>query len=102
MPLTGAAPSVCHPLYLVIETFRSGASAQVYARFEERGRMLPAGLHYLDSWTHLDSGRCFQLMSAEDPVLFDAWIACWSDLVDFEVLPVLNSAEASRRFRREG
>ena len=84
-------------LYMVIETYRRGPRP-VYARAAERGRMLPPGLVYLDSWVDeraLD--RCFQLMETEDPSLFDQWIAAWSDLVDFEVVPVVGSSAAATR-----
>jgi hypothetical protein len=60
--------------------------------------MLPPGLAYLDSWIDergLD--RCFQLMETEDPSPFDGWIAEWSDLVAFEIVPVVDSAEAAAR-----
>jgi uncharacterized protein DUF3303 len=36
-------------------------------------------------------------METEDPRLFDEWIASWSDLADFEVVPVIGSAEAAER-----
>ena len=36
--------------YMVIERFAPGTKSQVYERFEEKGRMLPEGLTYLDSW----------------------------------------------------
>ena len=81
--------------YMVIETFTRGPGP-VYARVAERGRMLPPGLAYLDSWVdarRLD--RCFQLMETEDPGLFDGWVAQWRDLVDFEIVPVVSSAEAA-------
>ena len=83
--------------YMVIEQFRSGDSAAVYERFHKSGRMLPEGLSYVDSWVDLNSGRCFQLMETENPQLFDTWIACWSDLVQFEVIPVVTSAEAAQQ-----
>ena len=40
---------------------------------------------------------CFQLMEAEDRALLAAWIAAWADLVDFEVYPVIASADAAER-----
>jgi len=83
--------------YMVIEQFKRGDSAAVYERFHKNGRMLPEGLSYLDSWVDLNSGRCFQLMETENPQLFDTWIACWSDLVQFEVIPVVTSAEAAQQ-----
>ena len=88
------------PRYVVVERFRPGARAAIYARMAERGRMLPEGLIYLDSWVATDgSDRCWQLMEAADVALFDPWIAAWSDLVDFEVVPVQGSREAAESAR---
>jgi uncharacterized protein DUF3303 len=83
-------------LFMVIEHFKSPeACAAGYQRFAERGRMLPDGLKYIDSWVEQNFNRCFQLMETDQPVLFDQWIECWSDLVDFEVVPVISSASAA-------
>jgi len=84
--------------YMVVETYTSGPEP-VYRRAAERGRMLPDGLRYVDSWV-VDDGaldRCFQLMETDDPALFEPWIAAWSDLASFEVRPVVGSAEAAAR-----
>jgi hypothetical protein len=80
--------------YMVIETFTQGARP-VYERARDRGRMLPEGLEYVDSWVADGVGRCFQLMETDDPALFDAWTARWADLADFEIVPVLASADAA-------
>jgi hypothetical protein len=83
--------------YMVVETYRHGPGP-VYARAAERGRMLPPGLEYVESWVDERSlDRCFQLMETDDASLFDAWIAAWSDLVEFEIVPVIGSAEAAGR-----
>jgi hypothetical protein len=37
-------------------------------------------------------------MECDDPRLLDAWIQAWQDLVEFEVIPVISSAEAADRF----
>ncbi len=71
---------------MVIERFRPGAKARVYARFRQKGRMLPAGLTYLDSWLEKDGDRCFQLMETRDPALFVEWTDHWKDLVRFEII----------------
>jgi Domain of unknown function (DUF3303) len=81
--------------YMVIESYRHGPQP-VYARVAERGRQIPEGLRFIDSWVDERTlGRCFQLMETDDPARFDPWIASWSDLVDFEVVPVITSAEAA-------
>ena len=72
--------------FMVIERFRAGNSAAVYDRFKAQGRMLPPGLHYIDSWLSVRDDTCYQLMATDSPETFDKWIAHWDDLVDFEVI----------------
>ncbi len=86
--------------YMVIETFRNGDPAPVYRRFRERGRLTPAGLEYVTSWVTTDLQRCYQVMETDDPKLLDEWMGRWADLVDFDVVPVITSAEAAARVPR--
>jgi hypothetical protein len=81
--------------FMVIEHFKNDAAAAVYDRFRDQGRMLPEGLNYIDSWTEIQFGRCFQLMETEDPGLFSQWTVHWEDLVDFEIVRVMSSKEAA-------
>ena len=74
--------------FMVIETFLPGCKEKVYERFNTKGRMLPEGLTYLNSWLEADGDRCFQLMETDDPSLFDQWIENWSDLVSMEVVEI--------------
>jgi hypothetical protein len=83
--------------FMVIETFRD--SAAVYARFAEKGRRLPEGVRYIDSWVEEGGGRCFQLMECERREDLDPWIEAWADLADFEVVAVTDSATAAQRFK---
>lgn len=83
-------------LYMVIEQFNAGAAPEIYRRARTLGRQMPAGLEYVDSWVDLEYSRCFQLMRTEDPALFQDWIRAWNDLVNFEVIPVRTSAEATQ------
>jgi hypothetical protein len=87
-------------LFMVIERFRKGA-APVYRRFHEKGRMLPDGLRYVDSWVEVNQNRCFQLMECDDVRLFQQWIAHWKDLVDFEIVAVRSSKEAAALYATE-
>ena len=82
-------------LYLVVEHFRSGDPVPVYRRFRDRGRLAPDGLRYVSSWVTADLRHCFQVMETTDPSLLDTWMAQWTDLVDFEVHPVVTSADAA-------
>ena len=82
-------------LYMVIERYKNRDADAVYRRFREHGRMMPEGLKYIDSWVAKNYERCFQLMAADDPGLFDQWTSHWDDLVEFEIFPVVSSNAAS-------
>ncbi len=83
--------------YMIIERFRNGDAGPVYARFRAQGRLAPDGLTYVSSWVTTDLTTCYQVMECDDRRLLDQWMAAWDDLVAFEVLPVLTSAEAAAR-----
>ncbi len=84
-------------LYMVIERFRNGDPIPVYRQLRDRGRLMPEGLTYHASWISEDLVVCFQVMETEDPQLLVQWATEWKDLMDFEVLPVLTSAEVRAR-----
>ena len=80
-------------LFMVIERFRDGDPKPVYRRFRDQGRAMPEGLRYVGSWIEAGFGRCFQLMECDDARLLQQWVAAWSDLTQFEIVPVVPSAE---------
>jgi hypothetical protein len=83
-------------LFMVIEKFKNRNALAVYRRSRGRGRMLPNGLKYIDSWVETNFDRCFQLMECDDPTLLQQWAVQWQDLVDFEFVPVMPSREAAK------
>jgi hypothetical protein len=84
-------------LYMVIENFKNEDAVPVYRRFRDHGRLAPAGLSYVSSWINDKMDRCYQLMETENRALLDQWMANWSDIVDFEVHPVISSKEAAEK-----
>jgi hypothetical protein len=82
-------------LYMVIERYKNQDPVPVYRRFREKGRLAPEGLRYVTSWVDENLKFCFQVMETEDRKLLDQWVSRWNDLVDFEVYPVVSSAEAA-------
>jgi len=81
-------------LYMVIERFLDAPA--IYRRFEEKGRMMPDGLRYVSSWIDTDLTTCFQLMETDDFALFAEWTGNWDDIMEFEIVPVVSSAEAAK------
>jgi hypothetical protein len=80
-------------LFMVIERFRDDAVPEIYRRVREGGRSLPDGLRYVDSWVRADLSGCFQLMECDDAAALQAWVASWTDLTRFEIVPVTTSAQ---------
>ena len=81
-------------LFMIIETYRDNDMIPVYERVRDRGRMLPEGLKYLDSWVEPNFARCFQLMECDDLRLLQEWVLQWRGCgVSFEIVPVVTSAE---------
>ena len=80
-------------LYFVIERFKNGDPQPVGERFQRLGRMTPPGLVYHTSWVETNGARCFQVMESPNEGLLHEWTRQWDDLVDFEIVPVLTSAD---------
>jgi len=84
-------------LYMIIERFKNRDPVPVYRRFRDKGRMAPEGLTYVSSWVTEDMDRCYQVMECDDRRLLEQWMTLWSDVTDFEVIPVVTSAQAVER-----
>ena len=79
---------------MIVEHFKNGDPAPVYRRFREHGRLAPPELVYVNSWVSADLTRCYQVMDSPSRGVLDEWMARWADLVEFEVIAVMTSAEA--------
>ena len=84
-------------LYMVIERFHPGKVRMLYERFDEKGRLLPDGASYINSWIKEDLSVCYQVMKSDDVEKIHEWISQWNDLADFEVIPVINSDDAKEK-----
>ena len=82
---------------MIIEHFKNQDPVPVYRRYRDRGRLAPEGLQYVSSWVDEELEHCFQLMETDDRKLLDEWIANWSDIVEFEIYPVISSKEAAEK-----
>ena len=104
----GSPPRLCYTIfsqlygkgriavqYMVIERYTDKEA--VYRRFREKGRMMPAGVRYVNSWVTADGNTCYQINEADSPELLHAWAANWEDVTEFEFIPVISSQEMSTR-----
>ena len=83
-------------MFMVVETFRDHDAKSIYRRLRDKGRMMPDGLSVVNSWVAADLGRCFQLMETDDVTLLQRWITNWSDLMEFEIVPVVPGKDTAQ------
>lgn len=83
--------------YMIIEKFHPEKIKTLYQRFAEKGRMMPEGVNYVNSWINDDVTVCYQVMESESLDKLKEWISNWDDLADFEIVPVITSAEAKKK-----
>ncbi len=82
---------------MIIENFHPHKVKQLYKRFEEKGRQLPAGVRYINSWIDEDIKTCYQVMESGTVERIHEWIQHWTDLSEFQIIPVLTSAQAKEK-----
>lgn len=87
-------------LFMVIEHFDQARVKETYARFHERGRMMPEGLTYIDSWISADFARCFQVMQCDDVTKLQEWVLAWGDLARFEIVPLARSKDTAAAVKK--
>jgi hypothetical protein len=81
-------------LFMVIERFKDNDMLPVYRRLRDKGRVMPAGLRYVDSWIEPSFARCFQLMECDDLRLLQTWLLQWNGLgMTVEIVPVVPSKD---------
>ena len=82
-------------LFMIIEKFHTGKLKMIYERFAEKGRLMPDGVSYIDSWITKVMTTCYQVMEGISKERIQEWISNWDDLSEFEIIPVVNSNEAN-------
>ena len=81
-------------LYMVIEKFYPEKVRELYETVSSRGRQLPEGVHYVNSWIDLDIETCYQVMESDSLEKLVEWTGYWQAFADFTIIPVVTSAEA--------
>lgn len=83
--------------YMIIEHFHANKIRELYDRFDKKGRMLPQGVHYIDSWIDENVEVCYQLMESSSLEKIEEWVNDWKEYADFQIIPVINSSEAKKK-----
>jgi hypothetical protein len=82
-------------LYIFVERFRDAALCTAGSN-NAAGWCRTDWCTFPPGW-NINVEHCFQVMETDDRRLIDQWMANWSDIVDFEVYPVMGLSEATTR-----
>ncbi len=86
-------------LFMNIYTWEPGQRNELVKRRMEKGISLSEGVKKVGEWTDLGGGRAFLLMEATDPKACMESSTMWSDLMNMEVVPLIETSEI---FKNEG
>lgn len=81
--------------FAVTWTLASEQSRTAIGRFLDTGAPPPGGVNMIGRWHSLDGAHGFIIAESADPLAVFAWVAEWTDVVNFTVTPVLGDAEAA-------
>lgn len=76
--------------FMIIWAFKPQNSKEAISRFTETGALPPEGVKMLARWHDVSGSRGFALAETGDAVAASKCFHEWSDLLSFEVVPVLD------------
>jgi hypothetical protein len=65
-------------------------------RFLDTGALPPDGATMHGRWITLGHNKGFMLVESDDPGSILGWLSQWTDLINFEVHPVLEDAQVAK------
>jgi len=85
-------------LFLTTWRTKSGNRDKAVERFAKTGGMPPAGVKMLGRWHAVTQNMGVTVAEADNAEQVAKWCYEWSDILEFEVVPVLDDAAAARVF----
>lgn len=80
-------------IFLVTYTISPENRDATLARFKETGGVPPPGIKMLGRWHSVSGGKGWALSETDDATTAYAWCLRWSDLLHFEITPVLTDEQ---------
>jgi hypothetical protein len=80
-------------IHVIAWTFKPEHRNAVQARFKETGGLPPEGVKMLGRWHGIGTNKGVCVAESDDPLAVAKWAQGWSDLMSFDVYPVLTDAE---------
>ena len=87
-------------LFMTIYTWEPSKRNEIIKRRLEIGRGLPKESKVIGEWSDVSGGRGFMLSEGEDLKTMMAAVLVWSDLMKFEIIPVMEMEEVLKLARK--
>lgn len=83
-------------IFMVAYTIRPEHRDAALARFKETGGLPPPGIKMLARWHSAAGGQGWTISETDDVGAAYAWTLRWSDLLSFEITPVLTDEQMAK------
>ena len=80
-------------LFQISYTIQPQNRDEAQARFRETGGLPPEGVSMVGRWHCAQGRKGFLLAEASDAVALTSWIQQWSDILSFEITPVIDDEQ---------
>ena len=80
-------------LFMITYAFSPDVRNTAQERFKKTGGMPGAGVKMVGRWHAIGGGHGFLLAESNDGVAIGKWMQEWTDLLEFEVIPVNNDED---------
>ena len=68
---------------------------EVHEHFKQTGAPPPDGVNMVGRWHSVEGNRGWLVAETDDPAAVARWLQEWTDLISFEVTPVLTDEQFS-------
>ena len=89
--------------YMLSYRFTPEEQDEAIERFMEGSALEePEGIESVARWHSAVGGRGWNVIETDDPKHLTDWVLNWSDLIQYEVTPVINDEELGEVFVKHG
>ena len=83
-------------LFMTIGTYDIDRRDEIIKRRLQKGRMTPKGMKVLGEWSTFGGCKMFILAELSDPQVALQSTVPWSDLMKFEIIPVMDTEQVMK------
>ncbi|WP_425044741.1 DUF3303 domain-containing protein [Primorskyibacter sp. S87] len=82
--------------YIAAWVFEPDNVDAIIERFMKTGGLPPEGVTMEARWFDVAGGRGFAVADSDDPVAVAKWCRAWTDLMSFEIIPVIDDGQMAQ------